>query len=301
MRVLITGATGLIGSAIVKQCHQNNIAVHYLSTSKDKLQYNPYYKGFYWDPSTGTIDTQCFEDVDAIINLAGSTIAKRWTTARKQDILQSRIQAISLLKQSLSQQKHKVKHLISASGIGVYPSSLTNYYDETFSDISPTFLGEVVQQWEAAADAFSELDISVSKIRIGLVLSKDGGALPQLVTPIKFWMGAIFGNGEQWQSWIHIEDLARLFVYVLKHQLEGTYNAVAPNPVTHTLFTKVVAHTLNKPLLLPKIPKNTLKLILGEMHILLFESQRVSCKKIENKGFHFTYNHLGPALEELLG
>jgi NAD dependent epimerase/dehydratase family enzyme len=114
-------------------------------------------------------------------------------------------------------------------------------------------------------------------------------------------MGAVFGSGEQWQSWIHIEDLARLFVYVLKHQLEGTYNAVAPNPVTHTLFTKAVANTLNKPLLLPKIPRNTIKLILGEMHLLLFESQRVSCKKIENKRFHFTYNHLGPALEELLG
>jgi hypothetical protein len=134
-----------------------------------------------------------------------------------------------------------------------------------------------------------------------LVLSKDGGALPQLVKPIKFWMGAVFGSGEQWQSWIHITDLASLFVYVLKHHLEGTYNAVAPNPVTHALFTKAVARALNKPLLLPKIPRNTLKLILGEMHLLLFESQRVSCKKIEAKGFNFNYNHLGPALEELVG
>ena len=301
MRVLITGATGLIGSAIVGQCHKQNIAVHYLTTSQEKLQHNPYYKGFYWNPCTEDIDTACFEGVDAIINLAGSTIAKRWTTDRKHDILQSRIQALSLLKNSLTQQKHTVKHLISASGIGIYPSSLTNYYDETYSNISPTFLGDVVKQWEAAADDFSTIGIKVSKIRIGLVLAKEGGALPQMAKPIAFWMGAAFGSGEQWQSWIHIEDLARLFVYVLKHQLEGTFNAVAPNPVTNTLLTKAIAKTLSKPLWLPNIPKSVMRLALGEMHMLLFESQRVCAKKIEAKGFHFKYHHLEPALEALVG
>jgi uncharacterized protein (TIGR01777 family) len=300
MKVLITGATGLIGEAIVKQCHKQGIAVHYLTTSKSKLNQDPNYKGFYWNPSKGEIDSRCFEGVDAIINLAGSTIAKRWTKQKKENILQSRLLSLSLLKQSLKQQNHTVKHLISASGIGVYPSSLTNYYEESFPEQSPTFLGDVVKQWETSADEFSSIGIKVSTIRIGLVLSEDGGALPQMVKPIKFWMGAAFGSGEQWQSWIHIDDLAQLFIFVLTQQLEGTYNAVSPNPVTNTQLIKAIAKTLHKPLILPNMPKIFMKLVLGEMHLLLFESQRVSSKKIEEKGFSFKYHHLEPALVKLL-
>lgn len=301
MKVLITGATGLIGEAIVKQCHKQGMTVHYLTRSKSKLNQDDLFKGFYWNPSTGEMDCRCFEGVDAIINLAGSSITERWTQQQKANILQSRLLSLSILKQSLKQQNHTVKHLISASAIGVYPSSLTNYYEETFPEISPTFLGDVVKQWEAATDDFSSMGIKVSKIRIGLVLSKDGGALPQMAKPIKFWMGAAFGSGEQWQSWIHVTDLARLFIFVLTQQLEGTYNAVAPNPVTNAQFIKAIAKTLHKPLILPNIPKIFMKLVLGEMHLLLFESQRVSSKKIEENGFHFKYHHLEPALVKLLG
>lgn len=300
MKVLITGATGLIGEAIVKQCRKNGISVHYLTTSKSKLNQDELFKGFYWNPSKGEIDNSCFEGVDAIINLAGSSISERWTKQQKANILQSRLLSLSLLKQSLKQQNHTVKHLISASGIGVYPSSMTNYYEETFPEISSTFLGDIVKQWEAAADGFSSIGIKVSKIRIGLVLSKDGGALPQMVKPVRFWMGAAFGSGEQWQSWIHITDLARLFIFVLTQQLEGTFNAVAPNPVTNAQFIKSISKTLNKPLILPNIPKIFMKLVLGEMHILLFESQRVSSKRIEENGFRFKYHHLEPALVKLL-
>lgn len=300
MKVLITGATGLIGEAIVKQCHKQGISVHYLTTSKSKLNQDELFKGFYWNPSKGEMDSSCFEGVDAIINLAGSSISERWTKQQKANILQSRLLSLSLLKQSLKQQNHTVKHLISASGIGVYPTSMTNYYEETFPEISQTFLGEVVEQWEAAADDFSSIGIKVSKIRIGLVLSKDGGALPQMVKPVRFWMGAAFGSGEQWQSWIHITDLARLFIFVLTQQLEGTFNAVAPNPVTNAQFIKAIAKTLNKPLILPNIPKIFMKLVLGEMHLLLFESQRVSSKKIEENGFRFKHHHLEPALVKLL-
>lgn len=300
MKLLITGATGLIGEAIVKQCHKNSISVHYLTTSKSKLNQNDHFKGFYWNPSKGEIDSRCFEGVDAIINLAGSSISERWTNQQKENILQSRLLSLSLLKQSLKHQNHTVKHLISASGIGVYPSSFTNYYEETFPEISPTFLGDVVKQWEAAADDFSLIGIKVSKIRIGLVLAKDGGALPQMVKPVKFCMGAAFGSGEQWQSWIHITDLAQLFIFVLTQQLEGTYNAVAPNPVTNVQFIKTIAKTLHKPLILPNIPKIFMKLVLGDMHILLYESQRVSSKKIEENGFRFKYHHLEPALAKLI-
>ena len=300
MKVLITGATGLIGSAIVKQCHENNTVVHYLTTSKHKLKNDPLYKGFYWNPEKGEIDTNCFEGVETIINLSGATISQRWTQKHKKIILDSRLQSLSVLKHALSKQSYQVKHLISASGIGAYPDSLTNYYDESYPATSQTFLGKVVREWEEAANSFNELGIKVAKIRIGLVLSTKGGALPQMVKPIRIGLGAAFGSGEQWQSWIHINDLANLFVFVMEHHLEGIYNAVASNPVTNSELTKSIARILNKPLFLPNIPKSVMKLILGEMHLLLFESQRVCSKKIENKGFHFKYNNVESALIDLL-
>lgn len=300
MAVLITGATGLIGSEIVKQCYQNNIDVHYLTTSKEKLNTEQNYKGFFWDPKNGAIDLECFKNVTSIINLAGSSISERWTPANKKVILESRLQSLDLLKLSLSKIEHEVSHLISASAIGIYPDSLTNYYEEDYPVTSDSFLGEVVEKWEAKADEFSELNLKTSKIRVGLVLSDKGGALPEMIKPIKLCAGAPFGNGTQWQSWIHIRDLANLFIHVLQHQLEGSFNGVAPNPVSNTEVTKAVAKVLEKPLILPNIPKFAMKLVLGEMHILLFESQRVSSKKIEENGFQFEFSNLQPALEDLL-
>lgn len=300
MRVLITGATGLIGQEIIKHCHQKNIEVSYLTTSKSKIDPLEKEQGFYWNPKKQEIDKNCFKDVNAIIHLAGATISKRWTPKYKKEILASRKETTQLLIKTLKEETHTVKQVISASAIGVYPDSLINYYDEDYKTISDSFLGTVVKVWEHEVDAFSELNIKVSKIRIGLVLSNKGGALAEMVKPIKFGVGAPFGSGKQWQSWIHISDLAQLFLYVLKHQLEGVYNGVAPNPVTNQELTKTITTTLDKPLFLPNIPKFFMKLILGEMHIILFESQRVSSKKIEDSGFYFEYHHLQPALEDLL-
>ncbi|HLT53167.1 MAG TPA: TIGR01777 family oxidoreductase, partial [Flavobacteriaceae bacterium] len=273
MKVLITGATGLIGKEIVRYCHAYNIAVHYLSTSKNKLQNTPNYKGFYWNPKLKSIDAACFEGVDAIINLAGATIAKRWTVAYRNEIIESRILALQLLKETLSTTNHSVKHIISASAIGIYPDSQTNYYKETNCDVSKSFLGDVVKAWEDAVYAFTPLGLKVSKIRIGLVLAKNEGALPQIVKPVRYGFGAAFGDGKQWQSWIHVSDLARLFLYVMQNQLDGVYNAVAPNPVTNTELTKAIARTLKRPLWLPNIPRFFMHLFLGDMHMLLFESQ----------------------------
>lgn len=300
MTVLITGATGLIGSEIVKQCHHHHITVHYLTTSEEKIETKPNYKGFLWNPKEGTIDIKCFQNVEAIINLAGATISERWTDAHKKAIMDSRMQSLQVLKESLLQMEHQVKHLVSASAIGIYPDSLTNYYEEDFPKTSDTFLGEVASKWEDKADEFKQLNILVSKVRIGLVLSNDGGALPEVMKPIKLGAGAAFGKGTQWQSWIHIKDLANIFLFVFQNQLEGTFNAVAPNPITNNDLTKAIAKTLDKPLILPNIPKFAMKLALGEMHILLFESQRVSSKKIEEEGFHFEYSYLQPALDDLL-
>ncbi|TBV26176.1 TIGR01777 family protein [Meridianimaribacter sp. CL38] len=300
MRVLITGATGLIGKAIVKQCHKKGIEVHYLTTSKNKISTASNYKGFYWNPKNNEIDSECFVGVDAIINLAGASISKRWTPSYKQQILDSRIQSLELLKSTLANENISVKQIISASAIGVYPDSLTNYYEETFDEVSPTFLGKVVNAWEDKVDTFKALNIKVTKVRIGLVLDAKEGALPEMVKPVKFGAGAAFGEGTQWQSWIHVKDLARLFVYTFTEKLEGVYNGVAPNPVTNNELIKAIAKQKKRPLLLPNIPKSIMKLLLGEMHILLFESQRVSSKKIEGEGFHFKHHHLQPTLEDLL-
>jgi len=299
MKVLITGATGLIGQEIVKQCHENNIHVHYLTTSKLKLENKKGYRGFLWNPKTGYIDLDCFEGVEIIINLAGATIAKPWTASYKRKILSSRIDAMKLLFDTIKQQDLSIKHIVTASAIGVYPNSITNYYQENFTEFDNRFLSDVVMKWEKEASHFENLNILVSKVRIGIVLSKKGGALSKLVTPVKYGFGSVFGRGDQWQSWIHIEDLAFLFLFLIKNELKGIYNAVAPNSVTQKDFIQTLGAVLKRPILLPAVPSFVLKFILGEMSALILEGQRVSSKKIESAGFSFRYHHLNNALEDL--
>ena len=300
MTILITGATGLIGQEIVKQCHAEGINVHYLTTSKSKLSADTHYKGFYWNPNNNEIDHTCFEGVSAIINMVGASISKRWTASYKKEILESRTKTAQLLQDTIKTHNYSIYQVVSASAIGIYPTSLVNYYEEDNTEISESFLGKVVHEWEAAVDGFKSLGCKVAKIRIGLVLAEEGGALPEIVKPIKFGAGAAFGSGEQWQSWIHVEDLAALFVFALQNNFEGIYNGVAPNPVSNEELTKAAASVLSRPLILPNIPKFAMKLVLGEMHILLFESQRVSSQKIEATGFNFKFANLRPALEDLL-
>ena len=300
MRILIAGATGLVGQELVRLCHQQGIAVNYLTTSKAKLSKDENYTGFYWNPAKNEIDINCFTDVEVVINLAGASISNRWTSAYKKEILNSRIDSANCIFNSITDNNIRMSHYISASAIGIYPSSVTNYYDEESNEVASTFLGEVVEAWEKAADQFSKIGAMVSKIRIGLVLSAQGGALPEILKPVKMYVGAAFGSGKQWQSWIHISDVAKIFLFVSQHQLEGIFNAVAPNAVTNRELTKAVAETVNRPLFLPNIPKFVMKLVLGEMHLLLFESQRVCSQKIEEEGYNFEFHNIRPALQDLL-
>lgn len=300
MKVLITGATGMIGQELVKVLHQNNIEVNYLSTSKDKLVSKENYKGFYWNPNTNEIDINAFEGVSVIYHLAGATVAKRWTSSYKKEILESRIIPTRLLYVTLQNNPHQIKQIISASAIGIYPDSLGSIYNEENMGVDDSFLGEVVQKWETEVDALKKINILVTKIRIGIVLSNKGGALPQMITPIKYGVGAAFGSGKQYQSWIHIEDLVNVFYYTQIKELSGIYNAVAPHPVTNATITKEIAKVLKRPLWLPNIPKFAMKMILGEMHILLFSSQSVSALKILNEGFQFKYATIEKALADIL-
>ncbi|SNZ00209.1 TIGR01777 family oxidoreductase [Flagellimonas pacifica] len=300
MKVLITGATGLVGKAIVNVLLSKGVAVNYLTTSKKKIVVSETYKGFYWNPSKGEIDFSCFEGATAVVNLAGASISNRWSKSYKEKIRSSRVDSLKTLYEGLKENDtSQIQSFISASAIGVYPSSLSNFYIEDEKKVDKSFLGEVVQKWEQEADKFNEFNFNVAKIRIGIVLSTLGGALPKMARPIQNFVGAAFGNGDQWQSWIHLDDLAQLFVFVIENNLKGIFNAVAPNPVTNTKMTKEVAKILDRPLILPNVPKLAMQLILGEMAYLLFASQRVSSKRIEKKGFIFQYSNIGSALEDL--
>ena len=299
MRVLITGATGLVGNEITELLLKNGMKVNYLTTSQDKIQHQPNYRGYYWNPTEGIIDENCFIDVEAIINLAGANISERWTAQYKEEIVESRTNAINLLYNALKNNPNQVNRFITASAIGVYPSSLSVDYSENFTQYDNSFLSNVVVKWEEAASQIERLGIKVCKIRIGLVLSSQGGALPKMSKPIRMGFGAAFGSGKQWQSWIHIKDLAEIFLFALENQLTGVYNAVAPNPVTNRQLIQQISHVLDVPILLPNIPKFILSLVLGEMHSLLFESQKVSSRKIIAEGFDFQFGNLDVALKNL--
>lgn len=298
MRVLITGATGLVGSELVSLLLKNGININYLTTSKRKLQSEEKYKGFYWNPDKGEIDENCLDDVDAVIHLAGAPIAKRWTKSYKEEILDSRIVTANMLYKLLKNKENSVSHFISASAIGIYPDSLTRVYNEDDTGVDNSFLGEVVRKWEECADKIGTLGIRVAKIRTGLVLSRKGGMLKELARPVKLGLGSAFGSGSQMQSWIHVSDLTGIYLYVLQNELEGVYNAVAPYPVTQNELVKTVASVIDRPYFMPNIPKFVMETAMGEMHILLYTSQNVSARKIIGSGYQFKFLSLEKAIEE---
>ena len=299
MKVLITGATGMIGSRLSDLCRESGMIVHYLTTSKSKIEKREDYKGFYWDPKSEEIEKECFDGVTTIIHLAGASIAEKWTSEYKETIIKSRTETAALLYDTLKNNEHQVENFISASAIGKYPDSLEKLYFEDDEVLADNFVGTVVKKWEAAADRFSNLGIDVAKIRVGLVLSEKGGMLEKVRKPIEMNVGAPLGSGKQWQSWIHLDDLAGIFLHATDRELTGVYNAVAPNPVTNKEMTKQLADQLNKPLWLPNVPKFVLKTMLGEMSQIVLSSQLVSCKKIEEHGYKFKYSNLSKALEDL--
>lgn len=301
MKILITGATGLIGTELVSLLLQNGISINYLTTSKKDIKNEPNYQGFYWNPQQGVMDEKSIVDVDTIVHLAGASISKRWTSKYKQELIESRTLTTNLLYRTLKSHPNQVKHLISASAIGVYPDSKETLYTEENKSVDNSFLGQVVVKWEQAVDNFKRLNIKVCKIRTGLVLSQKGGMLKELMKPIKLGIGSPYGDGKQWQSWIHIDDLVHLYFYAIQYQWEGIYNATAPNPVDNEELTKTVAKVLDKPYFFPAIPAFVLKLALGEMHILLLSSQNVSSQKAQDNGFAFKYRTLEKALQNLLG
>jgi len=299
MKVLITGATGLVGKHLVSELLASGYGVCFLTTQKSKLKALPNCKGFLWNPKQHTIDKKCLIGVTTIIHLAGANIGKRWTAFYKKEIINSRVQSTKLLYQLLSKTKHQVKHIVAASAIGIYAHSYVENYTEQSTTLSTSFLGDVVQKWEQEQLKFMALNIKVAVIRTGIVLDKKEGALPKMMQPIKMRVGAALCSGKQYMSWIHHTDLARLYIFVAKNKTEGIVNAVAPEVLTNTSFTQFLATQMHRKIYLPNIPKWMLKLLLGEMYLLLCESQKVSSKKIETLGFVFQYPRLTIALANI--
>jgi uncharacterized protein len=300
MTILITGATGLVGKKIVQLLRKNNYTIHYLTTNKHKIANQLYYKGYYWNPSQGYLDTNAFKNVTAIIHLAGENVGKRWTTEYKNKIITSRTQGTQLLYDFLEKNTHQIKHFISASAIGIYPDSLSEIYTEEDTNTSDTFLGQVVKQWENKVQKINTLGINTAILRTGVVLDKNEGALSKMLFPTKIGFGSALGSGKQYMSWIHVEDLAAMYFFVLKNNLVGVFNAVTPHPITNHNFSKALAKSVKRPFFMPAIPAFVLKILFGEMYLLLTESQNVSCKKIISKGFQFQFASLTKAFENIL-
>jgi uncharacterized protein (TIGR01777 family) len=302
MKVLITGGTGLIGTRLAEMLIDSGYEVALLSREPAKSNH---FQSFRWDPQAGTIDEAAIPYADYIVSLAGASVADgKWTDERKREIMTSRLAGLALLARELAKPGHHVQAVISASAVGIYGDAGDKLVDEETPPALPTndFLADVSNQWELAAAPIAALGIRTVIPRIGVVLSTQGGALPQIAKPVKLGAGAALGSGKQYMSWIHLDDLCRLFIAMLEDPAwQGTYNAVAPYPATNQAFTEILAEVLHRPLILPKVPAFGLKLAMGEMSEIVLASQNVSAQKVLAQGFTFEYPQLRGALEALYG
>lgn len=302
MKVLITGATGLVGSHVSELFRSHGHTVHYLTTRKSAIKNEPDFKGFLWNVDQMEIDKACIDGVDTIIHLAGESVFQRWTADAKKRIMDSRLFSTQLLVDLLRDNDHNVKQVITASAIGIYPDDQqADAFKE--DDIPPTatnYLADVCIAWEKVATQFKDFGVIHTTVRIGIVLAHDDGALKQMAQPVKFYAGAGFGNGKMWQSWIAVHDLAGIFHHITQHRLEGIFNGVAPQPVRNRPMMEAIGKQLGKPVFLPNVPKFVMKIMLGEMAAVVLASQHVSSHKIEQAGFKFDYPALEQALDKYL-
>ncbi|MFN3709329.1 MAG: TIGR01777 family oxidoreductase [Alishewanella aestuarii] len=291
MRILITGGTGLIGTALVKQWqaqHQLTILSRTARTDTEQVRYRQ---------QLSDID---LNQIDAIVNLAGEPIAdKRWSAAQKGRICDSRWQLTEQLVQALNSVSHPPKILISGSAIGFYGRQGEQEIDEDYQAFFPEFSHDICARWENLAMQASSPQTRVCLLRTGVVLAAKGGALKKMLPPFKLGLGGKIGSGEQYMSWIHLDDMVALIDFILHNDnLSGPVNAVAPKPVTNAVFSAELAKRLHRPALLP-MPAPVLKLLFGEMSDILLYGQRVVPKRLLEAGFQFRYPQLSQALNAL--
>jgi uncharacterized protein (TIGR01777 family) len=312
--VLITGGTGMVGRYLTAYLLQKGYAVNWLSRKaegKSQENKNQENKGqgnkvqvFEWDIDRQTIDAAAISSADYIIHLAGAGVAEqRWTSKRKQEILDSRTKSSALIVKALGEIPNKVKTVVSASAIGWYgpdrPDSKSPFTEEL--PHYPGFLGDTCKAWEDSIAPVTTLNKRLVRLRIGIVLSGTGGAITEFKKPLRAGVAPIFGSGKQMVSWIHIHDLCNLFLYAIENRdVQGIFNAVAPDPLSSRALMFALGRSMGKKLLIPApVPSFLLKIILGEMSIEILKSATVSSKKIEAAGFQFTYPTIDKALANL--
>ena len=295
--ILITGGTGLIGKALTQLLQKEGFAVTYLSRKRS----NGKPKSFYWNIVTQEIDDDAITGADYIIHLAGANVAgHRWTTKYKQEIRESREQGAALIYSTLERNPNKVQAVISASAIGYYGERGDEWLNEN-EPPETDFLGTTCIQWESSVQKISALSKRVVLLRTGIVLAKEGGALPPLVRPLLFGIAPIFGSGHQYYPWIHIHDVCRMYLHaVLNESMSGAYNSTAPEPEQYIDLMNQLAATLGKWKVNVPVPMPVLQLALGDFVKTLSMSTRCSAKKILATGFEFRYPQLKSALMNLL-
>ncbi|WP_299668051.1 TIGR01777 family oxidoreductase [uncultured Polaribacter sp.] len=289
-KILITGGTGLVGARLTTLLLERKHQVRILS--RNPTENNE----FKWDISKGYIEEKALDSIDYVIHLAGAGIAdKRWTEERKKVIIDSRVETANLIFDKIKEKGTSLKGFISASGSNYYGAKTTDKIFQETDAAGDDFLGKVCLQWEAAADQFNELKIPVTILRTGVVLSKNGGALEKMKTPII----SPLGSGKQYLSWIHIDDLCNLYIKAVEEDFVGVYNAVSPDSHTSKTFSKTLAKVIKRPYVPIAVPSFLLKLVFGDLAVILLEGSRLSSEKIEKKGFSFRYPQLKVALENL--
>ncbi|MCF8253625.1 MAG: TIGR01777 family oxidoreductase [Bacteroidia bacterium] len=296
-KILITGGSGLLGSNLTKNLELLGYEVSWLSRNPKKNKQ----KSYFWDPEKGDLDLTALKENEIIFHLAGAGVAeKRWTSAHKQEILESRIQSTQLLYKSLKENSHGIKTFIAASAVGFYGN---NPPANTLESTKPgnTFLADVCIKWEAESLKIQDLGIRVGIVRIGIILSTQGGFIKELAPIVNLGLAAPLGNGNMQTPWIHINDLSKIFIYLAENKnLSGIFNGVGPKTESNKKLTQLICKNLHRPFFLPGIPEFVLRILFGEIAPMLVANQQISSQKIEDAGFQFQFKTAEEAVYDLI-
>lgn len=296
--ILITGATGLIGSALTQHLLERGIAVRHLGRSRPKRTVVPH---FQWDPTRGTLDSDALMGVSHIVHLAGAGIAdQRWSRSRVDELINSRTATSRLLQQAVRTQGLPVRAFVSAAGIGYYGAKTRQHILTERDPAGTDTIATISSEWERAVDEWSPV-ARVVKLRTPLVLARHGGALPKLATPVRLGIGAALGTGKQWVPWVHIDDLVRCYTAALfDDRYSGAYNVSTGSDATNDELMRTLCGVLGRPYFMPHVPGPVLHLMVGGISSVLLEGSRVSNARLLSTGFSFGHSTLEMALRDLL-